>query len=337
MANVVPVPIVLVTRRIHGEAPRLLRDAGLEVRVWDRDDPIPREELLRQAADADGLLSMVTERVDAALLDAAPRLRVVGNMAVGYDNVDVPACTARGVVVCNTPGVLTETTADLTWALILAAARRIPEGVESVKQGEWKTWGPLSLLGADVHHKTLGIVGLGRIGWEVAKRAFGFDMRVLYWSRGRREQLERDWPLRYVELDQLLAESDFVSLHVSLSEHTRGLIGREQLARMKRSAYLVNAARGPIVDQRALYEACRDGVIAGAALDVTDPEPIRADDPLLALPNVTIVPHVGSATNETRLHMATLAARNIAAVLTGQMPPAPLNPDVLQRAWSATT
>lgn len=322
---------VFITRRIPGDGPRLLREAGLEVRQWDSDQPVPRDALLAAVADVHGLLTMATDPVDAALLDAAPLLKVVGNYAVGYDNVDVPACTARGVLACNTPGVLAETTADLTWALLLGIARRVVEAAEYVQRGEWVTWGPEVLLGQDVHHRTLGILGLGQIGWEVAKRAFGFDMRVLYHSRTRREELEARAPgtLEFVDLDTLLAESDYVSVNVSLDPSTRHLVGAKQLRQMKRTAYLVNAARGPIVDQRALYEACRDGVIAGAALDVTDPEPIPMDDPLLTLPNVLVLPHIGSATRTTRERMGTRAAENIAAVLTGRRPPSPVNPEVL--------
>ena len=328
-------PVVLVTRRIPGEGPRTLREAGLEVRQWESDEPIPRERLLAEVANAQGLLCMSADRVDQALLDAAPRLRVVGNFAVGYDNIDVPACTRRRVVACNTPGVLAETTADLTWALLLAVARRVVEGVEYVKQGHWKYWGPRILLGQDVHHRTLGIVGMGQIGWEVARRGLGFDMRVLYYSRTRRTDLEARAPIQYVDFEALLRESDFVSIHVSLSAETRHLFSTPQFRAMKRSAILVNAARGPIVDQAALYEACKDGQIAGAGLDVTDPEPIPPDDPLLSLPNVVVLPHIGSATLATRTRMGTMAAENIAAVLTGRRPPSPLNPEVLEAALKA--
>lgn len=326
-------PHVLVTRVFPGQGVQLLRDAGLDVQQWQEDRPIPRDLLLQQVAEADGLLSMLTERVDAELLQAAPRLKVVANMAVGYDNVDVPACTRHGVVACNTPGVLTETTADLTFALVLAASRRIVEAAQLVKDGRWSTWSPSLLLGADVHHKTLGVLGMGRIGWEVAKRGLGFDMRVLYHNRRSQPEYEARAPgrVQHVDFDTLLRESDVLCINVALTPETRRMIGREQLARMKPTALLVNAARGPIVDPLALYEACRDGVIAGAALDVTDPEPIPMDDPLLTLPNVTIVPHIGSSTAETRAAMGDLAARNVAAVLTGQLPPGPINPEVLER------
>ncbi len=323
---------VLVTRRIPSRSLEPLRDAGFEVRQWDSDDPIPRDVLVAEVAHAQGLLPMVTERVDDALLDAAPLLRVVGNYAVGYDNVDVPACTRRGVVACNTPGVLTETTADLTWALLMASARRVVEAADYVRHGSWTTWGPMLLLGQDVHHATLGIVGMGRIGWQVARRAFGFDMRVLYHSRRRRADLETQGPIQYVDFETLLRDSDFVSIHVDLNPSTRHLFSTAQFKLMKATAHLVNAARGPIVDPRALYEACKSGEIAGAALDVTDPEPIPAGDPLLSLPNVLILPHVGSASEETRYQMGRLAAENIAAVLQGRPPPTPLNPEVLAAA-----
>ncbi len=323
-------PSVLVTRRIPEESLQPLRDAGVDIRQWESDDPMPREVLLAEAAPVRGLLPMVSDRVDAELLDAAPLLKVVGNYAVGYDNIDLSACTQRGVVACNTPGVLTETTADLAWALIMAAGRRIVEAAEYVKQGRWKTWEPLLLLGRDIHHATLGIVGMGRIGWEVARRGFGFDMRVLYYDVNRRPDLEAQAPIEYVDFATLLREGDFVSVHVDLNPSTRHLFSTQQFKLMKRTAYLVNAARGPIVDPRALYEACRSGEIAGAGLDVTEPEPIPPDDPLLTLPNVLVLPHIGSASHDTRRKMGTLAAENIAAVLAGRRPPTPLNPEVLE-------
>ncbi|MBI2756298.1 MAG: D-glycerate dehydrogenase [Chloroflexi bacterium] len=322
-------PRILVTRPLPPGSLAPLASAPVHIDQWEHDVPMPREELLQRAAQADGILATLVDRIDQALLDVAPRLRAVANYAVGYDNVDVPACTRHGVLVSNTPGVLAETTADMAWALILAGARRIPEGVEYIRGGRWTTWGPMTLLGTDVHHRTLGIVGMGEIGWQVARRASGFDMRVLYASRTRRPDREAEAHLEYVPFQTLLAEADFVTLHVSLTPETRHLIGGPELARMKPTAYLVNTARGPVVDQHALYEACRDGVIAGAALDVTDPEPMRADDPLLSLPNVTVVPHVASATAATRLKMGTTAAENLAAFFTGRRPPTPVNPEVL--------
>lgn len=310
-------PNVYVTRRVPEPALALLRESA-NVRLWDSDDPVPREVLLRELADVDGLFCLLTERIDAELLDRAPRLKVVANMAVGYDNFDLAAIRRRGIVATNTPGVLTETTADFAWALLMASARRVVEGVDYVRAGRWKTWGPMLLLGQDVHHATLGVVGMGRIGAEVAKRALGFDMRVLYYDTYRREDLEQRHGYRYVDLETLLRESDFVTLHVDLNPSTYHLISTEQFALMKPTAHLINAARGPIVDPKALYEALRSGKIAGAALDVTEPEPIPPDDPLLTLPNCIIVPHIASASVATRTRMATLAAENILNVLAGR-------------------
>jgi len=284
-----------------------------------------REVLLQKVGSVQGMLTSVTERVDQELLDAAPALRVVAQYGVGYDNIDVDACTRRGVVVCNTPGVLADTTADLTWSLILSAARRIGEAIDHVKQGRWAAWSPSVLLGADVHHRTLGIVGMGAIGWQVARRALGFDMRVLYYSAHRHQEREAQAPLTYVDLESLLQQSDFVSVHAALTPATRHMFSSKQFELMKPSAYLINVARGGLVDQHALLEACRDGQIAGAAMDVTDPEPMSVDDALLQLPNVTVVPHVGSSTVATRIRMGTLASENIVAVLSGAPPPTPLN------------
>lgn len=298
----------------------------VELEVYPGELPPTREEILRAVAGRDGLLTLLTDRIDAAVMDAAgPRLRVIANYAVGYDNIDVPAATARGIVVTNTPDVLTETTADLAWALLMAAARRIGEGERYARAGRWKTWGPLLLLGHDVHHKTLGLIGCGRIGAAVARRAKGFAMRVLYYDAQPRPDLVAELGLERVDLDTLLAESDFVSIHCPLTPETRGLIDAAALAKMKPTAILVNSARGPVVDQAALVEALRTGRIAGAGLDVTDPEPPDPADPLLSLDNVVIVPHLGSASIETRTAMALLAARNIVAVLSGGRAETPVN------------
>ena len=321
-------PKIYVTRRLPEAALAPLRTCG-EVQVWESDHAIPRETLLQEIIDTVALLGMVTERIDDDLLDHAPQLKIVANMAVGYDNVDVPALTRRGVVLTNTPGVLTETTADLTFALMLGIARRIGEGERRVRAGRWPVWSPFVFLGTDVHHATLGIIGLGRIGIEVAKRARGFDMRVLYHNRSQNKEAEEQLGCTRVDMDTLLSESDFVVVLVPLGPQTRQLISAPQLKNMKPTAFLVNAARGPIVDAPALYEALRDNVIAGAALDVTDPEPLPADDPLLTLDNCLVVPHVGSASIATRTRMATLAAENIAAFLSGRRPPTPVNPQVL--------
>ena len=315
-------PFVFATRPVFDEALDLIR-ATAEVEVWPQPEPPPYEALRDRAARCDGLFSLLTDRIDAPLLDAAPNLRVVSNMAVGYNNIDVPAATRRGIYIGNTPGVLTETTADLALALLLALARRVSESERFVHRGEWKTWGPMDFLGADVHGAALGIVGMGRIGAAVARRAAGFGMRVRYTSRTPKP----DAPGEPADLDTLLRESDFVSLHVPLSEETRHMIGERELGLMKSTAYLINTSRGEIVDPKALYKAAESGGIAGAALDVTEPEPIPSGDPLLSLDNVLVTPHIGSASRATRLKMAEMAARNIVAVLEGRTPPHCVNPE----------
>jgi len=320
-------PKVLVTRRVHEDALRQL-EARCRVDLWQEDRPMPRDELLRRVADVEGLYSMLTDRVDEELLDKAPRLRVVSNMAVGYDNIDVQACTRRGIPVGHTPGVLTDTTADLAFALILAAARRLVEGVDYVRVGKWTTWSPDLLLGYDVYGSTLGILGLGRIGAAVARRALGFGMRVLYTSRRRHEETEAALGLTHVDLDTLLAESDILSIHTPLTSETYHMIGEQELRRMKPTAILVNTARGGVVDPDALYRALREGWIAYAGLDVTEPEPIPVDHPLLSLPNCIILPHIGSATHATRRRMALIAAENLLAGLQGIPLPHCVNPEV---------
>jgi glyoxylate reductase len=316
---------VFITRRIPEEGVRLLQTA-CAVTVWDDDLPPPYEELLAQARECDGLLALLTDRIDAALLDACPHLRVVSNMAVGYDNIDIAAATARGILVGNTPDVLTATTADLAFALLLAAARRIPEGIAYVQEDSWDTWGPLLLLGQDVHHATLGIVGLGRIGQEMARRARGFAMRVLYTAPTRDLAAEEQCGVTHVSFAELLRQSDFISIHAPLTPATRGMFGAEAFAQMKPTAILINTARGQIVQTDALSAALRDGIIGGAALDVTDPEPLRADHPLVHLPNCIVVPHIGSASQQARGQMALLAAHNILAGLQGALPSGCVNP-----------
>jgi glyoxylate reductase len=298
---------VFVTRALPGRALERVAAAGHEVDVWPERTPPSPKALREHAAGADGLLTLLTDAVDPGLFDAAPRLRVVSNLAVGCDNVDLEAAAGRGVKVGYTPGVLDETTADLAFALILAVARRLGDGERAVRDGEWLTWEPGWLLGRDVHGATLGIVGLGRIGQAVARRAAGFGMEVVHTSRSSG-----------IPLDELLQRADFVSLHCPLTPATRGLIGGEALAAMKPTAYLVNTARGPVVDQVALAEALHAGAIAGAALDVTDPEPLPAGDPLLEAPNLLVLPHLGSATHATRERMAELAVDNLLAGLAGE-------------------
>ncbi len=295
----------VITRPLPGEAPERLAAAGHDVTVWPGPLPPAPDELRELCADAEGLLCLLTERIDAALLDAAPRLRVISNYAVGSDNVDLAAAAARGIPVGVTPDVLTEATADLAFALLLAAARRIPEGHAAVREGEWRTWEPRGWLGHDVHGATLAIVGPGRIGDAVARRAHGFDMRII--TIGRDD-----------DLHAALAAADFVSLHTPLSPATRHLIDERALRAMRPTAVLVNTARGPIVDQTALRRALEDGWIAAAALDVTDPEPLPPDDPLLGAPNLLVVPHIGSATHTARRRMTELATDNLIAGLAGE-------------------
>ncbi|HEU4920541.1 MAG TPA: D-glycerate dehydrogenase [Candidatus Limnocylindrales bacterium] len=325
-------PKVFVARRIPDEGLAAVT-AACDAVVWPDELPPPREDLLRAVAGCDGVLTLLTDRVDDEFLDAAgPQLKVVSNYAVGFDNVDVPACTARGIAVGNTPGVLTETTADLAWALLMAAARRLPEGDRYVRGGHWKTWGPLLLLGPDIHGATLGIVGFGRIGQAVARRAAGFGMTILYHDVHRAERaVETACGATFAPLDELLERSDFVSLHVNLTPETRGLISTDALRRMKPTAVLVNTSRGPVVDQSALHAALRDGEIFAAALDVTDPEPIAPDDPLLALDNCLVVPHIASASRATRAKMAEMAAANLLAGLRGERLPTPVNPEIHDR------
>ena len=321
---------IFVTRELPGDAVERLRSAA-QVEVWPNPEPPPREELLRRAAGADALLTLLTDRIDAALLDAAPRLRIVSNMAVGYDNIDLKAASARGVLVSNTPGVLTETTADFAFALLLAAARRVVEGDRLARGGGWRTWHPSFLLGQDVHGATLGIVGLGAIGQAIARRARGFDMSLLYVDRQRRAELEAELEARFVPLETLLRESDFVSLHVPLTAETRHLIGHRELSLMKPSAILINTSRGGVVDQTALYQALASRAIAGAGLDVAEAEPVPAGDPLLDLDNLTLTPHVGSASVATRARMADMAADAILCVLRGERPANLVNPGAAPR------
>jgi lactate dehydrogenase-like 2-hydroxyacid dehydrogenase len=324
---------VFVGRVIPEDGLRLVREAT-DADIWPEELPPPRDELLRRVTGVDGVLALLTDKVDDEFLDAAgPQLKVVSNFAVGFDNIDVAACTRRGVAVGNTPGVLTETTADLAWTLLRAAARRIVEGADYVREDRWKTWGPMLLLGPDVHGSTLGIVGFGRIGQAVARRAMGFGMRILYHDVARAQNaVETSLGATFVSLDELLAESDFVSLHVNLTPETKHLIDAKALAKMKSTAILVNTSRGPVVDSSALVHALREGEIAGAGLDVTDPEPLPASHPLVGLANCLIVPHIASATRATRGKMAEMAAANLLAGIRGERLPTPVNPEVYERS-----
>lgn len=322
-------PKAYITRRVPQAAIDIVA-AACDYDIWDSEDqPTPRDVLLREAANADGVLAMLADRIDAEFLAAAPRCRVVANMAVGYDNADVPALTRRGVLLTNTPGVLTETTADLAWALLMASGRRIVEGQKLIEAGRWKSWSPMFMVGQDIYGATLGIVGAGRIGSAVARRAAAFNMRVLYHNRRPSAELEAQTGAQYRALDELLREADFVVVLVPLTTETRGMFGAREFALMKPTAVFVNVARGPIVKELDLIAALRQGRPGAAGLDVFEHEPIGADHPLLVLPNVTAVPHIGSATVATRTRMATTAATNLVAALTGQPVPNPVNPEVL--------
>jgi glyoxylate reductase len=305
-----------VSRRLPGDGLQRL-EAAHEVSLWPEDRPPRAEELRARASGSEGLLTMLTDAVTADLIAAAPRLRAVSNYAVGVDNVDLEAATARGIPVGHTPDVLTDSTADLAVALMLGISRRLAEGDALVRRGEWTTWGPEFMLGRDLHDTTVGIVGMGRIGGAVARRLEGFGVRLLHTGRSGG-----------VPLGELLESSDFVTLHCPLTPETRGLIGAEALERMKDTAYLVNTARGPIVDTGALIDALVAGRIAGAALDVTDPEPLPGDHPLLGAPNLLVLPHMGSATVVTRERMADLAVDNLLAGLAGERMPHCANPEV---------
>jgi glyoxylate reductase len=326
-------PRLFLTRRIPDPGLALLREA-FAVIGGEEDRPLERASLLRGVAGADALLCLLTETVDGEVMDVAgPRLRVISNMAVGVDNIDVAAATSRGILVTNTPGVLTDATADLTWALILSTVRRVAEGDRMVREGRFGLWSPFMLLGRAVAGSTLGIVGMGRIGQAVARRALGWDMKVVYTRRGGALRVDdippaARWEFRE-ELDELLREADIVSLHVPLLPQTRHLIGVRELALMRPGSYLINTARGPVVDETALVEALKSGHLAGAGLDVYEREPELAPG-LVDLPNVTLLPHLGSATVETRGRMAELAALNAIAAVRGERAPHLVNPEVLQ-------
>ena len=320
-------PKVYVTRVIDREALDKISQVA-EMEVWQDELPPPYTVLKEKVRDIDGLVSLLSDRIDVALMDAAPKLKVISQMAVGYDNIDVSEATRRGIFVGNTPEVLTETTADLAFALMMSAARRVVEGDRYTRAGKWRTWGPQILLGQDIHHATLGIVGMGRIGTEVAKRARGFSMPVLYYDGIRRSQKEeKKLGIEFVgDLKKLLSRADFISVHVPLTPETHHLFGAAEFAQMKPTAVFVNTSRGPVVDQKALYSALKSGKIFAAGLDVTEVEPIPSNDPLLTLENIVITPHIASASFATRKKMALIAADNLLTGLRGERPAHCVNP-----------
>ncbi len=321
-------PRVYVTRALPGDAIERLREHA-DVDVWHQDDPPPREEILNNVANAAGLLCLLTDNVDAGVVEAGQQLRIVSTMAAGYDHIDVEACSRKGIFVTNTPGVLTETTADFAFALLLSAARRLSEAERAVRDGRWTTWRPSFLLGQDVHGATLGIVGLGAIGAAVAKRARGFDMRVLYYSRSRRPDIEAELGIEFAPFEELLAEADFVSVHVPLTAETRHMFNSDTFNRMKPTAIFINTARGAAVDESALLRALEGQRIAAAAIDVAEVEPIPKHDMLLRMPNLLVTPHIASASVATRQRMARMAVDNIIDALGGKMPQHCVNVDAV--------
>jgi len=324
-----PKPKVYATHPLFEEARKIL-DANCDIQYWGEPERPPREEVLRRVKDREALICLLTEKINDELLRAAPKLRIVSNVAVGFDNIDVDACTRRGVVATNTPGVLDETTADFAWTLLLAVARRLNEGEALARSGNWKGWNLDQLCGADVWAKTLGIVGFGRIGRAVARRASGFQMKVIYTDAVRApEDIERSVNAEFRDMNTLLTESDFISLHVPLLPETRGLFDAPKFYRMKPTAFLINTSRGPVVDEAALVAALENRKIAGAALDVYENEPFI--HPGLKRPNVVLAPHLASASIETRSKMATMAANNVVALFKGQRPSNMLNPDIFKK------
>jgi glyoxylate reductase len=331
-----PRPKVLITHGLF-EAARNLLDEHFDTDYWTAKDHIPRQELLKRIADRDALVCLLTEKVDEELLSRAPRLKIAATVSVGYDNLDIPACTHHRVAATNTPGVLDDTTADTAWMIMMAVARRLIEAEAWLRSGTWPGWDLDQLCGADIWGKTLGIVGFGRIGREMARRAKGFRMRTLYHDSARvASEIESKLAAEFVSFERLLIESDFVSLHVPLTRETHHLFGAKTIGQMKPTAYLINTSRGPVVDEAALAEALKAGKIAGAALDVFEFEP-KVSPALLALKNVVLTPHIGSGSLETRTKMAVTAAENVVALFEGRRPPTILNPEVLGAQHAAQT
>jgi len=322
-------PKVYLTRKISDRGLSKIQEA-FDVEIWSEYSPPPRKVLLEKSKDADALVTMLADKIDKELLLASPKLKIVSQIAVGFDNIDLTEATKRGVYVTNTPEVLTETTADFAWALLMAVARRVVEADRYVREGRWKVaWHPDMLTGRDIYGTTLGIVGAGRIGQAVARRAKGFDMKILYTNRSRKPEMEKTSGARRVTLDELLRESDFVSLHVALTKETTHLINAEKLALMKSTAYLINNSRGAVVEEEALLQALLTGRIAGAALDVFEKEPTPSTNPLLKLKNVVVAPHISSGSIETRAKMSEMVAENLKAFFMGHKPPNLVNTDVL--------
>jgi len=323
-------PQIYVTREMPERGLNIIKEK-FEAEVWPEYAPPPKKVIIEKAAKVDALATLLSDKIDAEVFDAAPNLKIIAQMAVGFDNIDINEATKRGIYVTNTPGVLTETTADFAWTLLMAVARRVVEADKYVRTGKWKAgWHPMMMQGRDIYDATLGIVGLGRIGCAIAKRAKGFDMTVLYHDVIRRPDFEKEYSIQFTELDTLLKRADFVTINVPLTKETHHLIDEKKLKLMKKTAYLINNARGPIVDEKALYKALKNGWIAGAALDVFEEEPTPVHNPLLTLDNVVVAPHISSASYETRSKMAEMVAQNLVAFFEGKTPPNLVNPEVVK-------
>jgi glyoxylate reductase len=321
---------VYVTRELPERGLKIIKER-FDAEVWPEYVPPPKKVIIEKAKNVDALASLLSDKIDAEVFDAAPKLKIVAQMAVGFDNIDVQEATKRGIYVTNTPEVLTDTTADFAWALLMAVARRVVEADKYVRTGQWKVgWHPSMMQGRDIHGATIGIVGAGRIGYGVAKRATGFNMRILFYDVVPRPEIERELGAKKVDLDTLFRESDFVSIHVPLMKETYHLVNADRLKLMKKTAYLINNSRGPVVDEKALYETLKEGRIAGAGLDVFEQEPIPVDNPLLKLDNVVVAPHISSASYETRSKMAEMVAENLVAFFEGRKPPNLVNPEAMK-------
>ncbi len=325
-----PKPKVYITRDLPERGLKKIKE-HFDAEVWPEYAPPPKKVIIDKVATVDALVSLLSDKIDPEVFNAAPKLKIVSQLAVGFDNIDIAEATRRGIYVTNTPEVLTDTTADFAWALLMAIARRVAEADKYVRTGKWKvSWHPAMLSGRDIYGATIGIIGAGRIGYAVAKRAKGFDMRVLFYDVIPRPEMEKDFRAKKVDLDTLLKESDFVSVHVPLMKETHHLVNAQKLSLMKKTAYLINNSRGPVVDEKALYEALRKGQIAGAGLDVFEQEPTPVDNPLLKLDNVVVAPHISSASLETRAKMSEMVAENLVAFFEGKRPPNLVNSDVIK-------
>jgi glyoxylate reductase len=321
---------IYVTRQLPERGLKIIKKY-FDTEVWPEYAPPPKKIIIEKAKNVDALATLLSDKIDAEVFDAAPKLKIVSQMAVGFDNIDIPEATRRGIYVTNTPEVLTDTTADFAWALLMAVARRVVEADRYVRTGQWKVgWHPDMMTGRDVHDATIGIVGAGRIGYAMAKRAKGFDMKILFYDVIPRPEMEKDFDAKRTDIDTLLKEADFVSIHVPLMKETHHLMNEQKLKLMKKTAYLINNSRGPVVDEKALYKALKEGWIAGAGLDVFEQEPVSMDNPLLKFDNVVVAPHISSASLETRFKMAEMVADNLVSFFEGKKPPNLVNPDVMK-------